>query len=343
MPLRQTRPIIAAMLVALSALALPASAAAQDTPVEADISVNQTDTPDPVAHVNELTYDIILANQGPGLSIVVMTMQVPAHSDVVSVPEACQIDANRTITCLALPALLPGGTFEIQVVTRPREVGVITSVVRATPLLPALDPDLSNNVSEEKTTVTPLEFSRKCRGRVPTIVGGQAGGVVRGTPGDDVIFGGDGDDTIRGRGGNDRICGGAGNDVIRGGAGNDKLKGGSGDDELQGGGGKDKLAGTAGNDILAGGGGNDKLRAGSGADVIRGGGGDDRGRGGGGDDQLSGADGDDKLLGHSGDDEIVGRGGADILIGGGGENRIDGGGGTDHCRGNGSKSRCELG
>ncbi len=75
----------------------------------------------------------------------------------------------------------------------------------------------------------------RCRGQQATIVGTDAGEVIRGTPGKDVIFAGRGADTILGRGGNDIICGGPGHDVLNGGRGADILRGGGGNDIARGG------------------------------------------------------------------------------------------------------------
>lgn len=88
-----------------------------------------------------------------------------------------------------------------------------------------------------------------CADRTPTIVGTDAGEVVRGTASPDVISTLGGKDVISGLAGNDLACGGAGKDTLRGGAGRDRLLGQSGKDRLIGGKGKDKLKGGAGRDV----------------------------------------------------------------------------------------------
>lgn len=93
-----------------------------------------------------------------------------------------------------------------------------------------------------------------CFGREATIVGSDAGEIIRGTAGDDVIVGLGGDDTIKGLGGNDRICGGDGDDRLLGGLGRDKLLGGRGADTLLGGAGRDLLYGGVDRDSIDGGG-----------------------------------------------------------------------------------------
>jgi Ca2+-binding RTX toxin-like protein len=80
--------------------------------------------------------------------------------------------------------------------------------------------------------------------------GGNAGGILSGTDGNDVLDGRGGDDWLYGDGGNDRLIGGTGNDHLFGGAGNDVLDGGEGDDVLNGGPGNNRLIGGAGNDMF---------------------------------------------------------------------------------------------
>lgn len=87
-----------------------------------------------------------------------------------------------------------------------------------------------------------------CRRAMATMVGGRGGGLVRGTPFDDVIVGSPGDDTIRGGKGDDLICSDDGADRVLGGLGRDVLIGGRGPDHLQGGRGRDILIGGAGRD-----------------------------------------------------------------------------------------------
>ena len=333
-------------VTAMAALAFPAGASAQGATVLADISVEQTDTPDPVEALQELKHAITLKNNGPGIAIVGLTFQAPFGSDVLgtSDPESCEIDSRGEVVCTAFPALLPGGEYEVDIFTRPRQVGQVTTRVTATPLIPALDPDITNNISEETTTVEALSFNKNCRGRQPTIVGNAEGGVIRGTPGDDVILGLDGNDKVFGGPGKDRICGGDGDDVIKGGSGVDNLKGGSGDDQLTGNSSNDKIAGSSGNDRISGGAGNDRIRESAGIDIAKGGPGNDRVTGGADDDVLSGAGGDDRISGQGGDDEVNGKGGNDQLTGGGGSNTVNGGPGKDRCSGGTpDEIRCEGG
>lgn len=92
-----------------------------------------------------------------------------------------------------------------------------------------------------------------------TTSGGNGGGTLTGTAGDDHISGGNGSDVASGGDGADRLYGGNGVDTLNGGAGFDYLDGGNG---------RDKLDGGSGQDVLRGGTANDTLTGGSGADVF---------------------------------------------------------------------------
>jgi Ca2+-binding RTX toxin-like protein len=73
--------------------------------------------------------------------------------------------------------------------------------------------------------------------------GGDSGGFLAGTQGDDEIYGLGGDDEIHGLGGDDLICGGAGGDTIVGEGGNDVIEGDGGQDILLGEAGDDEISG----------------------------------------------------------------------------------------------------
>lgn len=132
----------------------------------------------------------------------------------------------------------------------------------------------------------------KCDGLEATIVVPAGGGLVEGTPGDDVIYGSGRADTIVGNGGNDTICGRGGNDVIYAGELVDDLDpaacaplfedelvpvvyvdGGSGDDLICGpvaiDGGYWQVEGGSGNDLIGWASGvSEEIDGGSGADTI---------------------------------------------------------------------------
>ena len=329
---------------ALLALAGPGSALAQSEEAPADVAVAMTADVQTIPAAQNLTYEVVITNNGPSPTVTGLVVDLDDSVDPISADDQSCGVRDDVVTCTTFPPILPQGTYRTKIVVRPTQEGTITSVARATPLLPTQDPDVSNNESAVTTTVTEaISGPRNCGGRKPTVVGDADGGVVSGTPDRDVIVGGPGNDRIRSGAGRDIVCGLGGNDRIATGAGKDVLKGGAGDDELRGAAGNDKLAGAAGDDRLSGGSGKDSLRGSGGSDRIKGGGGDDRARGGGGDDDISGAGGDDRLAGQGGDDDLNGRGGDDRLAGGGGSNSLNGGNGKDRCRGNGRETNCERG
>ncbi len=159
---------------------------------------------------------------------------------------------------------------------------------------------------------------RTCKGKVATIVGSDAGELIRGTSGNDVIVALGGDDTVLAGAGEDTVCGGLGGDIISGGV---------GDDILSGDGGNDTIRGNSGNDLVIGGRNNDRLFGGSGND------------------KLNGAHGADRILGNAGNDRLKGGGGDDVLKGGADRDNLKGGSGNDACNGGSGidkSSRCEL-
>lgn len=80
-----------------------------------------------------------------------------------------------------------------------------------------------------------------CLGRPATIVAPAGGGIVRGTPGDDVIVGSQSADRIASGGGNDRVCSLGGADQVATGAGDDRIDLGSGRDRVDCGSGRDHV------------------------------------------------------------------------------------------------------
>ena len=105
-----------------------------------------------------------------------------------------------------------------------------------------------------------------------------AGGVMRGTAGDDTITGTDkrdkirafkGNDTIKALAGRDRIRAGRGNDGVEAGDGHDIVFSGWGDDTVNGGPGADLIFAQQGADTISGGPGPDRLWALAGVDVTK--------------------------------------------------------------------------
>jgi uncharacterized repeat protein (TIGR01451 family) len=136
----------------------------------ADLSTTVADSPDPVAPGSATTYHVRLHNQGPSdASAPRVSMPIPAQTTLVAATQAsgphftCTHDA-ATITCDG--ASLPAGsdaTFDFVVRTARAATGSITARPEAS--ASTSDPDASNNVSTETTTVTPAPNQRITIGR----------------------------------------------------------------------------------------------------------------------------------------------------------------------------------
>ncbi|MCH1866404.1 calcium-binding protein [Nocardioides sp. CFH 31398] len=249
------------------------------------------------------------------------------------------------------------------------------AVLAAAALLPALltaAPSLAAAARDDAgahQAVTAGRAAPTCFGQRATIVAKPRGGVLHGTPDDDVIVGSSRRDVVRPQGGHDRICLGGGDDGVRvleagwvdGGAGNDELRGSVAPDTLRGGPGKDRLYADGGDDVAVdGGGGKDFVDGGPGVDRLDGGTGDDTmysGPDGGQNALVDGQEGEDLLFaqdggilvlggpdddtiqlgvgegstarGEDGDDTITGSRFADLIDGGDDDDTIQAGGGDD--------------
>jgi uncharacterized repeat protein (TIGR01451 family) len=263
-PRRWRRLSVAAPILAL-ALIVPAGAQA----ATADLAVDKSDSPDPVAVRGELTYTIKVTNSGPdAASNVVLTDKLPGQVDFLSASAStgsCDTQGN-TLTCnlgtLAADPYNAAATVTIKV--RPTKTGKLTNTARVDVGAGDTDPVKANDSDTETTTVIGGGGGggggATCAGRAATIVGTGAGETLIGKPGRDVIVARGGNDLIKGRGGNDIVCAGGGKDTAKGGSGNDRLKGGRG---------RDRLRGGTGDDTMRGGPGRDSCRGGPGADTER--------------------------------------------------------------------------
>ena len=259
---------IAAACVA--ALLLPASAFGAS-----DLSVEKTESADPVTVGSQFSYVITVTNSGPDAATgVTLEDTLPNEVDFVSASASsgtCEQQGSKKVNCdLGNLASNANATVTIQVTAAREGTAVNTAKVAAT----SPDPNEANNTDTEQTAIqaaTPV----MCAGQEATIVG---------TPGADTLTGTDKVDVIASLGGDDVITGLDGNDVICGGRGIDRINGGAGDDTVKGGGDNDRDRGASGNDVLKGNGGDDRLAGGRGDDVLRGGPGNDACKGGAGKD-----------------------------------------------------------
>ena len=260
----------------LAALTLPASVPAGGV-LEADLSLTNRDSVDPVATGATLNYAIEVSNAGPSAATeLAMTDELAGGTTAVAASAtgggSCD-PRPRRVVC-RLDSLDPDASWSISIdAVVNKKKGSITNA--ASVLSATADPRPANNSQAETTTIAPPPDPPDCKGANATVVGTPGNDTLTGTEHRDVVVALEGDDTVAGLGGNDLICGGAGNDVLRGKADNDLLRGKAGADVVRGGGGADDVGGGAGSDRLFGGVHRDLLRGGPGRDHCQGGFGED--------------------------------------------------------------------
>lgn len=252
------------------AVMLPSAAFAQS-----DLSIDKTDSADPVTTGSQFTYSIALSNAGPeaanGVSI---DDTLPTEVDFVSATPSqgsCSTQGSKKVNC-SIGTIANGGNASVAIVVTAQRAGTVINTATVSATSPA-DPTPANNTDSEQTVIqdAPGGGGATCSGTQATIVGTAGPDTLTGTDKRDVIAGLDGDDTIVGLDGKDVICGGLGNDLLKGQTDADTVKGGGGNDRVRGADGDDSLFGNAGDDNLGGGPGDDTLRGGSGTDRCGGG------------------------------------------------------------------------
>ncbi len=124
----------------------------------ADLAVSQTDDPDPVAVDQPLTYTVTVSNGGPSTAegtTLVDTLPTDA-TPVSSVPSQGSCGESSGVVTCDLGSLASGAHATVLVKITPGTPGTATN--RAEVAASTTDPDLSNNVSLEETTVRPGPF-----------------------------------------------------------------------------------------------------------------------------------------------------------------------------------------
>jgi uncharacterized repeat protein (TIGR01451 family) len=246
-----------------------------------DLSIEKTDSPDPIARGNNVVYTITVRNIGANdASSVVVTDALPAAKDVdfVSVSSTagtCQ-RMGSTVTC-QLGQVNVGTTATVTIVVQAKKDGTLSNT--ATVASPD-DTNPANNSATATTSVTKPGVGKKGRPScaAPTITGTTGDDVITGSDRADVIVTFEGNDRVFALGGKDLVCTGAGFDLVLGGFGGDiviggfnadRLIGNAGGDVLKGKVGRDRLRGQTGNDVLNGGANRDSCKGGKGSDVLK--------------------------------------------------------------------------
>ncbi len=123
--------------------------------ISADLAVSLTDLPDPVMVNNQLTYTLVVSNNGPDPAIgVVATDTLPNGVSLVSVtPGQGSCSGSSVINC-SIGDLGPNAQSVITIIARPTTTGLkinVASVSSATP-----DINLVNNAASQSTQVSTL-------------------------------------------------------------------------------------------------------------------------------------------------------------------------------------------
>jgi uncharacterized repeat protein (TIGR01451 family) len=124
-------------------------------PATADLAITKSDSPDPVRGGQNLTYTIVVTNNGPGTATgVVMTDNLPKNAGFASISTTKGTCAGKpsksTITC-NLGDMATGTSATITLVVKSPTKGPITNKASVTATSP--DPNAGNNSDTETTTV----------------------------------------------------------------------------------------------------------------------------------------------------------------------------------------------
>ncbi|MGH9151569.1 MAG: right-handed parallel beta-helix repeat-containing protein [Acidimicrobiales bacterium] len=126
---------------------------------QADVSVTNADSPDPVTAGSDITYTVTVANAGPdSASTVALSDSLSTNTQFRSVSTtqgSCSHSGENkggTVTC-ALGSVASGSSATVTVVAKAKEAGVSTSNTASASSTTA-DPNSANNSATATTTVT---------------------------------------------------------------------------------------------------------------------------------------------------------------------------------------------
>ncbi len=120
---------------------------------QADLSITKTASPEPVMVGQDLTYTIVVANDGPqDATGVTVVDTLPEGVTFVSASEGCTPPADGTVTC-TVGDLASGNVATITIVVTPDVEGTITNTAVVSGN--ENDPDPANNTASAVTTVEP--------------------------------------------------------------------------------------------------------------------------------------------------------------------------------------------
>jgi uncharacterized repeat protein (TIGR01451 family) len=126
---------------------------AHDDRPAADLSVVKSDSPDPASRGAQLTYSIVVTNNGSGSAAgVQLTDTLPANVPFVSATSTAGScgQTGSTVAC-DLGDLSNGNGVTVTIIVTPKRVGTIINTVQVNSASP--DPNSVNNTDTEQTTV----------------------------------------------------------------------------------------------------------------------------------------------------------------------------------------------
>ena len=122
----------------------------------ADLSISKTDSPDPIAVGQQLTYTLGVNNAGPSSATgITVTDTLPAgvtYNSATPSQGTCS-QASGTVTC-SVGTVASGANASISVKVTPQNATTITNTANVTSLTP--DPNAANNGATAQTTVDPV-------------------------------------------------------------------------------------------------------------------------------------------------------------------------------------------
>jgi uncharacterized repeat protein (TIGR01451 family) len=124
----------------------------------ADLAVTKTDAPDPAQVGQNLTYTIVVTNNGPQTaSGVTATDQLPKNAgfgSVTTTKGTCTLKPQKRQVVCSIGDMINGDTVTIVIVVKPTQKGTITNTVSVSAASPA-DPNTANNTATQTTVVRP--------------------------------------------------------------------------------------------------------------------------------------------------------------------------------------------
>ncbi len=124
----------------------------------ADVAITKTDSPDPVKGGQNLTYTIVVTNNGPWTATgVTMTDQLPKNAGFASATTtkgSCNAKPSKSLVTCALGDMAGGTSATVTIVVKSPTKGTITNTASVT-AAPPPDPNPSNNTATATTAVLP--------------------------------------------------------------------------------------------------------------------------------------------------------------------------------------------